>query len=436
MPSSRRRAAARASRSLARRRALRRARVAPSMSPTSRAQLDVARLPEPGERRQVVRVRRRQRERRVASARLEVAALLALEVEHLRRQHAPLLERRRHLRGTVPRSSPTTSASCRTLSSARMPSRSSAGSARTRPPAPSRPRESRTAGRDPSRDRCAARRRGESRCARAGCSSDSRSARSARGSIGGSPQFCPVAEYGIRRRADARAAGRTARVRPGVGARRRRADREILVEPDRHPGFARASATDAELAVELELEPAMKVDARRVLALRTASRRRRRASCSAAGHSRQFHDPCDSAIATKVANCVSSGSSPRDELAYARRTGARPRSARASTNTRCSASRIGHLERHHLLVVDRVDLAERAQLARRTPAMTMRGGDVRRAAQLRDRLDVDVQRVAEERLTGLYGLMSSPRSRSACSGFTPTNAPPTRQPTRRASRDR
>ena len=86
-----------ARRSLARSARARSASSSLAISPTLASNVDVAPLPEAGDRRHVVGVRRGERELRIALRRLEAAVVSALEVQHLRRQHAPLLERRRHV---------------------------------------------------------------------------------------------------------------------------------------------------------------------------------------------------------------------------------------------------------------------------------------------------------------------------------------------------
>src|SRR4051812_7401828 len=54
--------------------------------------------PEARDRRHVMRIDGSQRQLGIGGLRLEAAAVLALEVEHLRREDAPASHRRRHLR--------------------------------------------------------------------------------------------------------------------------------------------------------------------------------------------------------------------------------------------------------------------------------------------------------------------------------------------------
>jgi len=67
-----------------------------------RPKLDVAAVPEAGKRRHVVRVGRRQRERVVLRRLLEAAAPVALEIQHLRREQTPFVQRLGHLFGNRP----------------------------------------------------------------------------------------------------------------------------------------------------------------------------------------------------------------------------------------------------------------------------------------------------------------------------------------------
>ena len=74
---------------------------------------------------------------------------------------------------------------------------------------------------------------------------------------------------------------------PRVGAAGRRADREILIQPDPHTGVARALRRVAQLTIGLELHPSMKVDPVRVLARELFHGAIARGERRCAGHVRQ-----------------------------------------------------------------------------------------------------------------------------------------------------
>ena len=59
---------------------------------------------------------------------------------------------------------------------------------------------------------------------------------------------------------------------PDVRAGRRATDREILIEADAHAGRRAVRRGDAELPIGLELQPAVIVDARRMLSRETRDR--------------------------------------------------------------------------------------------------------------------------------------------------------------------
>ena len=146
------------------------------------------------------------------------------------------------------------------------------------------------------------------------------------------------------------------------------------------------------------------------------------ASRSGSGHCRAS-GPSRSAIAMNVANCVSCGSSRATNAAYAR-----PRAVRAVALVRHEGA-VQRLEqrraqRHDAPVVEHVRAAQLGELAPGTAGDAIRARAHASCASSGTVSTAMYSGLRKSRVIGLYGLTSSPSLRSACSGFTPTNAPP------------
>jgi hypothetical protein len=232
--------------------------------PDRAAELHVAPRPPAGERRQVVRVDGGQRRRRVPARRPERPALLALEVQHLARQHAPARQRRRHVRrhrAQVLADDERAVAPARAAALEREHAEQRVGrEAHVGAVAPAHPvgdpelaEEAERvvdAQRAGVRDGRAHQRRP---VAVAALGEHARVPRR-------QPPVLPVGAERVGGRADGHAARVECRVAPHVGARRRRAHGEVLVQPDRQPARARRGGRGGQLRVELELAPAVEVD--------------------------------------------------------------------------------------------------------------------------------------------------------------------------------